>query len=88
MKLHPWGMVYTILYIILCKIFLETFAKRRSGHVSYTIVLLGVLSVLEYVLSIFLSDFMIPKAVIIILLGTIVMSCIFEYRNGHCGAAN
>ncbi len=80
MKLHPWGMVYTILYIILCKIFLETFAKRRSGHVSYTIVLLGVLSVLEYVLSIFLSDFMIPKAVIIILLGTIVMSCIFEEK--------
>ena len=49
MKLHPYGMIYTVLYIILCKLFLETFAKKRSVSIFYTTMLLGVLSVLEYV---------------------------------------
>lgn len=47
MKLHPYGMIYTVLYIILCKLFLETFAKKRSVSIFYTTMLLGVLSVLE-----------------------------------------
>ena len=57
MKLHPYGMIYTVLYTILCKLFLETFAKKRSVSIFYTTMLLGVLSVLEYVCSVVLADF-------------------------------
>lgn len=57
MKLHPYGMIYTVLYIILCKLFLETFAKKRSVSIFYTTMLLGVLSVLEYVCSVVLAGF-------------------------------
>lgn len=80
MILHPYGMVYTILYIILCKIFLETFAKKRSGHIIYTTVLLIGLSALEYACSIVLSDFLILKTILILLMGTIVMRCIFQEK--------
>lgn len=80
MILHPYGMVYTVLYIILCKIFLETFAKRRSGHILYTTALLTVLSAIEYVCSVALADFMVLKAVLIIFMGTFVMKCIFQER--------
>lgn len=80
MKLHPYGMVYTILYIVLCKLFLETFAKKRSVHIVCTTVLLGVLSVLEYVCSVVLAEFMILKVILVILLGTIAMMCVFQEK--------
>ena len=73
MKLHPYGMIYTVLYIILCKLFLETFAKKRSVSIFYTTMLLGVLSVLEYVCSVVLADFLVLKAILIIVMGTFVM---------------
>lgn len=77
MKLHPYGMVYTILYIVLCKLFLETFVKKRSISIFYTTMLLGVLSVLEYVCSVVLADFLVLKSILIIVMGTFVMMCVF-----------
>ena len=77
MKLHPYGMIYTVLYIILCKLFLETFAKKRSVSIFYTTMLLGVLSVLEYVCSVVLADFLVLKAILIIVMGTFVMMYVF-----------
>lgn len=78
MKLHPYGMVYTVLYIVLCKLFLETFAKKRSVPVIYTTMLLGVVSVLEYVCSVVLAEFLVLKAILIILMGTFVMMFVFQ----------
>ena len=77
MKLHPYGMIYTVLYIILCKLFLETFAKKRSVSIFYTTMLLGVLSVLEYVCSVVLADFLVLKAILIIVMGSFVMMYVF-----------
>ena len=80
MKLHPYGMIYTVLYIILCKLFLETFAKKRSVSIFYTTMLLGVLSVLEYVCSVVLADFLVLKAILIIVMGTFVMMYVFDFN--------
>lgn len=80
MKLHPYGMVYTVLYIVLCKLFLETFAKKRAVSIIRTTILLGVLSVLEYVCSIVLADFLVLKAVLIIFMGTFVMMYVFHEK--------
>lgn len=83
MKLHPYGMVYTILYLVLCKLFLETFAKKRLDSPIFTTILLGVAAVSEYVCSVVLADFFVFKAVVILFMGTGVMLCVFQEKAGR-----
>lgn len=80
MKLHLYGMVYTILYIVLCKLFLETFAKKRSISMIRTVMLLGGLAVLEYVGSVVLAEVPVFKAVLVIFMGTSVMLRVFQEK--------
>lgn len=39
MLLHIYGITYTILYVVMCKIFLETFAKKRFDRIEYIMML-------------------------------------------------
>lgn len=35
MLLHIYGVIYTILYVVLCKMFIEIFAKKRISNKLY-----------------------------------------------------
>lgn len=82
MILHIYGLVYTIVYVILCRMFLENFSKKREKlQNTYTVpVLLLVLAVSEYLLSVMLADYMFIKAFVIILLDTWIMWICFKQK--------
>ncbi len=81
MAVHISGIIYTILYIVLCKIFLETFAdKRAESNVRDRTALLIVLIAADYVLSVVLSEHMVLKVVSVLILGTCVMWRVFRKK--------
>ena len=48
MLLHIYGIIYTILYVALCKMFIETFAKKRYINNKYCSLLLIGAAIVEY----------------------------------------
>lgn len=80
MLLHIYGITYTILYVVMCKIFLETFAKKRFDRIEYIIMLLLGLSALEYICSIMLAEWIVLKTFVVILMDTVVMWSVFREK--------
>ena len=73
MLLHIYGIIYTILYVALCKMFIETFAKRRISNDVYGFLLLIGMVIIEYVYSVLYARFMLVKVAGIILWSTLFM---------------
>ena len=74
MKLSMSVIIYTLLYIVLCKMFLETFAKKRENRSVYIIwILLIFLTILDCFTSILFVKNFVAKQIVIVMLGTIIM---------------
>lgn len=73
--------VYTFLYVILCKMFVESFARKREELLSWIMwTLLVALTIFDYFVSIFFTKYFFIKQMIIILLGTTVMWRCYQLR--------
>lgn len=68
------GFVYTFLYIVLCKTFMDVFAEKKqhisAGKMCFAVV---VLTIIDFFISTLLIDYFVIKQIVIILLGTIAM---------------
>ena len=63
--------IYTFLYVILCKMFVESFAKRKSETLIWMMcIFILILTILDYLVSVFFADHFLVKQIIVILLGT------------------
>ena len=80
MLLHVYGIIYTILYVVLCKMFIETFAKKRIANDIYGFLLLTGMVVVEYMQSVLFVRYMLVKVVGIILCGTFFMWVYFQQK--------
>ncbi len=80
MLLHIYGIIYTILYVALCKMFIETFAKRRISNDVYGFLLLIGMVIIEYVYSVLYARFMLVKVAGIILWSTLFMWIYFRQK--------
>lgn len=80
MILHIYGIMYTILYVALCKMFIEIFARKRSVSNRYGFLLLTGLVITEYMQSAFFAKYMLLKVFGIILWGTLFMWIYFEQK--------
>ncbi len=81
MTVYLSGIIYTILYIVLCKLFLETFAsKREKLNVRFRTVLLIALAAVDYGLSVIFSEYMALKSISVLIIGTCVMWRIFKKK--------
>lgn len=79
MEEYLQGIFYTILYVLLCKIFIETFEERRkpSGKV-YEYGVTACLIALDYLVSIVLDREIVLKQIVIVGLGAIFMWLYFK----------
>ncbi|MCH5267079.1 MAG: GHKL domain-containing protein [Lachnospiraceae bacterium] len=76
-----YGIVYTTVYVILCKVFMETFMQKRAMlSRGYSFLLLAVLVGGDFLLSVLLADNILMKMIIIILFTSVIMWCYFEQR--------
>ena len=73
MLLHIYGIIYTILYVALCKMFIETFAKKRISNDVYGFLLFMGVVIVEYMQSVLFARYMFVKVAGIILCGTLFM---------------
>lgn len=80
MILHIYGIIYTILYVALCKMFIETFAKKRILNGVYGFLLLIGMVIVEYVHSVLFARFMLVKVVGIILWSAFFMWIYFKQK--------
>ncbi len=81
MELYIYGIIYTFIYAFLCKMFVESFARKReytSQAVLWIVMLL--FTVLDYVISVLLENYFIIKQVLIVLIGTVSMWYLFQIR--------
>lgn len=81
MGTHLYAVFYTILYVLLCRMFLETFAERRklpAKACEYTA--LACLIVLDYAVSVALDAHIVAKEICIVALGTCFMWIYFEQK--------
>ena len=69
MELYIYGVVYTVLYVILCKMFIEIFAKKRFQNNSKVFFSIVSFVLLEYIVSIVFSKIIVLKQILIIILG-------------------
>lgn len=76
MELYVYGIVYTILYVILCKMFIEIFARKRFQNANKNFFLTLVFVLLECMVSVFFSEQVVFKQVVIIVFG-VFFSCYF-----------
>lgn len=76
-----YGLVYTIVYVILCKMYMEIFVKKRAGLLKrHSILLLIGLIGGDYLLSSLLENHLLIKMITIIFLNAVVMCLYFEQR--------
>ncbi len=80
MLLHIYGIIYTILYVALCKMFIETFAKKRISNDVYGFLLLMGVVIVEYMQSVLFARYMFVKVAGIILCGTLFMWIYFKQK--------
>ena len=80
MLLHIYGIIYTILYVALCKMFIETFAKKRYINNKYCSLLLIGAAIVEYGHSVLSAKFMLVKVAGIILWSTFFMWVYFKQK--------
>lgn len=80
MLLHIYGIIYTILYVALCKMFIETFAKERYINNKYCSLLLIGAAIVEYGHSVLSAKFMLLKVLGIILWSTFFMWVYFKQK--------
>lgn len=78
MGIYISEMIYTFLYIILCKMFVETFVRKKETYAAYNLWIFFIaLTIFDYLVSYFLEDFVL-RQIVIILLGTIIMWLCFQ----------
>lgn len=81
MEIYLSGIIYTFLYVVLCKMFVEIFAKKnkkKSPLITWTF--LTGLTICDYFVSILFVDSVFIKQLIIVLLGTFVMWVCYQIR--------
>lgn len=78
MGIYISEIVYTFLYIILCKMFVETFVRKKETYAVHILWIFFIaLTIFDYLVSFFVRDFVI-KQILIILLGTIIIWLCFR----------
>lgn len=79
MGIHIYGTFYTILFVVLCLMFIETFVEKRDFSKKwYGYGMIVILIILDYVVSVTLDSKIILKEIVIIGLGTFFMSLYFR----------
>lgn len=79
MEEYLHGIFYTILYVLLCKTFIETFEERRKpSNKVYEYGVTACLIVLDYLVSIVLDRNIVLKEIVIVALGTFFMWLYFK----------
>lgn len=74
MEVYLSEIVYTFLYVILCKMFVESFAGKKRNLSPWTIwTWFVVLTIFDYLISVFFTKQFILKQMMIVLLGTTAM---------------
>lgn len=73
MEIYMSAIVYTFLYIVLCKMFVETFARKREKSVYIMWTFLMALTVFDYFVSVFFVKDFVIKQMVIVISGTITM---------------
>lgn len=85
METYLAEIIYTFLYVILCKMFVESFAKRKSEILIWTMwIFILILTILDYLVSVFFADHFLVKQIIVILLGTTIMWRFYRLRFLKC----
>lgn len=69
MELYFYGITYTVLYVILCRMFVEIFAQKRLRNVRNDFFSIFFFVLLEYVVSAVFSKIIVLKQILIIILG-------------------
>ena len=80
MLLYVYGVIYTILYVMFCKMFIESFTKKRVLGKIYRFLILNGFIMIEYLQSIIFANIMLLKVIGIILCGTLFMWLYFEQK--------
>lgn len=81
MELHIYGALYTVLFVILCVMFIGTFANIRTlpyHWCKYAIIASNI--ILDYFACVILDDNIIAKESVIISIGTIFMCLYFKQK--------
>ena len=80
MLLYVYGVIYTILYVMFCKMFIESFTKKRVLGKIYRFLILNGFIIIEYLQSTLFANIMLLKVLGIILCGTFFMWLYFEQK--------
>lgn len=81
METHLYGVFYTVIYVLLCRMFIETFEEKRN--ISKKIYRDGAwicLTVMDYAVSVMLDSNIVLKEIVIMMLGILFMWGIFRQR--------
>lgn len=81
MEMHIFGVLYTVLFVILCVMFIGTFSEKRdlSGKwCRYAVI--GAMILADYFISVKLDGDIILKEIAIIVTGTLFMCLCFRQR--------
>ena len=81
METHLYGVFYTIIYVLLCGMFIETFEEKRN--VAKKIYRYGAwicLAAADYAVSVMLDGNIVLKEIVIIMLGILFMWSRFQQR--------
>lgn len=82
MGIHIYGIFYTILFVVLCVMFIETFAEKREfSKAWYKYGIIACMITADYAVSVILDSNIVFKEIIIIALGTFFM---WLYFNRKC----
>lgn len=81
MGVYLYGIFYTILYVLLCRMFIETFEeKRRLPGKAYEYGALLCLTVLDFIVSAAFDHNIVIKEICIVALGTCIMWICFKQK--------
>lgn len=81
MGIHIYGIFYTILFIVLCKMFIETFEEKRELPRNwYRYGFIVCMIALDYTASVVLDSNIVLKEIVIIGLGTFFMWMYFQQK--------
>lgn len=78
MEIYMSEIVYTFLYVVLCKMFVETFAQKseKSSCIMWTFLIF--LTISDYFVSVFFVKNFIIKQIVIVFFGTIIMRLCYQ----------
>lgn len=81
MEMHIYGVFYTVLFVILCEMFVGTFAEKRELPSKwYRYGIIGCMIIMDYTVSVKLDGNIILKETVIIGLGTLFMWLCFKQK--------